>query len=427
MFLFKNGMLRIAREKPGLDIFVDAGFFLLLCSLFATPTIGDDENYFYYFAFFLFFGVTIIKLMMRFKSHGTFTVPSFTIWYGGFTLLSFASALWAEYPENSMIVMSKMLQTVVITFCMAQNYATRTGVLKCVRMFSWAGVYAMAFIMLRTPIDTWFSGGFGFAATSLNPNTVGMIFTLCVLVSFYFAFYCNEKKYYIFTFLQLFTVLLTSSRKSLISTVAGIMLMILMKSQRRNIIIRVLTVLAFVIAVFYLIMSVPELYSAIGIRIESMLNYVTGEGGDYSMLLRRVFIEHAKDMFYEKPLVGYGINNFAVKIGQRIGISTYAHNNYYEILADLGIVGFAAFYSYYVYIVSSLVKVWRNSGGSLVKLMIVWVGVVMVCEFGLVSYYQVHIQMIICCAYLFVCAYNNKDDFTENTPSYFSYKNGVYN
>jgi hypothetical protein len=32
-----------------------------------------------------------------------------------------------------------------------------------------------------------------------------------------------------------------------------------------------------------------------------------------------------------------------MKIGQRVGISTYAHNNYYEILADLGIVGFVAY------------------------------------------------------------------------------------
>ena len=185
-------------------------------------------------------------------------------------------------------------------------------------------------------------------------------------------------------------------------------------------------VLAFIIVLFYLIMSVPELYAAIGVRIESMFNHILSDGGDYSMSLRQLFIEHAKDMFFEKPLFGYGINNFIVKIGQRIGVSTYAHNNYYEILADLGIVGFSAFYGYYFYLAISLLKIWRKSTGSLVKLMLVWVAVIMVCEYGLVSYYQVYIHMMLCCAYLFICAYSNEDDFRETTPSYFRYKNGVY-
>lgn len=426
MFSYKNGILRIGREKPGLDFFVDTGFFLLLCFQFATPTPGNDVNYFYYFAFFFFLGVTFVKLMLLFKSKGTFVMPSFTLWFGGFTLLSFASTLWAEYPDNSMLVMSKMLQSTVITFCMAQNYATRTGLLKCARMFSWAGIYALVFILIKTPVDTWFSGSFGAAATALNPNTIGMIFTICVIVSFYFAFYCNAKTYYIFAALQLLAVLLTGSRKSLLASAMGIMIMMLMKSRRRNLILRILGVLAFITVLYYIVMSVPEIYAIIGRRVEGMLNHITGEGGDYSMALRQMFIDHARDMFFEKPILGYGINNFIVKIGQRTGISTYAHNNYYELLADLGIVGFVAFYSYYVYLAVSLFKIWRKSSGSLVKLMLVWVAVIMVCEYGLVSYYQVYIHMTLCCAYLFVCAYNNDDDFRETTPSYFRYKNGVY-
>ncbi len=426
MFSYKNGILRIGKEKPGLDFFVDTGFFLLLCSQFATPSAGEGVNYFYYFAFFLFLGVTFVKLMLLFKSKGSFIMPSFTLWFGGFTLLSFASSLWAEYPDNSMLVMSKMLQSTVITFCMSQNYATRTGLLKCVRMFSWAGIYALVFILLKTPVDNWLSGGLGYAATTLNPNTIGMIFTICVLVSFYFAFYCREKQYYIFVFLQMFMVFFTGSRKSLLASVAGIMILILLKSQRRNLIWRILTVIAFALFVVYLILSVPELYSAIGIRMESMFNYLVEDGGDYSMALRQAFIGYARDMFFEKPVLGYGINNFIVKIGQRVGIATYAHNNYYEILADLGIVGFVAFYGYYFYLGFSLLKIWQKSSGSLVKLMLVWVAVIMVCEYGLVSYYQVYIHMTLCCAYLFICAYNNEDDLQETNPSYFRYKSGVY-
>ena len=126
-------------------------------------------------------------------------------------------------------------------------------------------------------------------------------------------------------------------------------------------------------------------------------------------------------MFYEKPILGYGINNFVSKIGQRIGVWTYAHNNYYEILADLGIVGFLIYYSYYIYLMASLFRAWYKGCGSLVKLMIVLLGAIMICEYGLVSYYQVYIHVTICCAYLFLCAYDSEDDLSESTPLY-SYK-----
>ena len=157
-----------------------------------------------------------------------------------------------------------------------------------------------------------------------------------------------------------------------------------------------------------------------------MMNYVFSDGDDYSLSLRQLFIKYATDMFFEKPLLGYGINNFIVEIRQRIGIGTYAHNNYYEILADLGSVGFVMFYGYYIYLVSSLVRKWRRSEGSLVKLMIVWVAVIMVCEYGLVSYYTVYIQMTLCCAYLFICAYDREDDYSNGVPSYMKYKYGIY-
>lgn len=426
MFSFRNGILRIGQEKPGLDTFVDAGFFLLLCSQFSTPvTAYNGGNYFYYFAFFLFLGSTIIKLFSLFKKQGTIVLPTITIWFGVFILLALASVLWAEHPSTSLKVMSRLLQSLVITFCMAQNYATRKNFLKCIRMFSWAGIYALVYIMINTPVDKWFAGKFGHYTTALNASTIGMVFTICVLVSFFFAFYCKEKKYYIFSGLQFFAIVLTSSRKSLLTSVAGIMVLILMKSQRRNIIWRIITVLGFAIAVFYLIMTVPELYDTIGVRIETMLEYFETDSGDYSIALRKRFIENARDMFYEKPILGYGINNFVSKIGQRIGVWTYAHNNYYEILADLGIVGFLTYYSYYIYLMASLFKAWYKGCGSIVKLMIVLLGAIMICEYGLVSYYQVYIHVTICCAYLFLCACDSEDDLSESNR--FIRINALYN
>lgn len=425
MFSFNNGILRISNDRPGLDLFIDGSFFLLLCSVF-TNGASEGEGYFYYISFFLFFGLTFIKLLTSLKVQGGLVIPSFTLWYGGFALLSLLSALWATNPQTSLKVISRLIQSLVITFSMSQNYATRSGLFRCVRMFSWAGTCVGVYMLANTPFTTWFSGFFGSASTSLNPNTVGMIFTLCLMVSFYFAFYCEEKRYYVVSVLQLFIIILTSSRKSLLASVMGLIMMSLMKVKRRNFIPRLFIVFGTVMAMYYLIMSVPELYRAIGIRFESMTGYLMGEGGDYSLSLRQTFIENATDMFFERPLFGYGINNFTVQIGRRINVWTYAHNNYYEILADLGIVGFAAFYGYYFYLLATLFKTWRKTNSSFAKMMLTWLVVIMICEYGLVSYYSIYMQMALCCMYLFTCAITGDDDCSNGVPIYKKYRQSVY-
>ncbi len=426
MFSLKNGVLKISSDRSGLDLFIDASFFMLLCTMFASPKATEGRNYIYYAAFFLFVATTVVKILMLFKTKGNLILPSFTMWYGGFALLSLASTLWSVYPANGIDVMSRLIQALVITFCMAQNYATRGGFFKCIRMVAWAGAYASFYLMINTPIDRWFSGKFGSSVLGLNANTIGMIFTICIVVSFYLAFYCNEKRYYLVTLLQLFIIMLTGSRKSLLASAAGIIMLIMMKMQRRNIIIRILMVFGFVVTMYYLIMSVPALYSTIGVRIESMTEHLMGEGGDFSISLRKSFIDHATDMFYERPLAGYGINNFKSMIRGRIGVSSYAHNNYYEMLADLGIVGFVAYYGYYFYLLASLFKIWRKTNSSLVKLMLTWLAVIMICEYGLVTYYAVYIQVTLCCMYLFISAFNAQDDYSEGPPKYLKYRNSQY-
>ena len=426
MFSFKNGILNINLNRSGFDIAVDMSFLLLLCSIFINGSSFEGENYFYYIAFFTFLGTTMVKLMMRFKSEETIILPQFTIWYGSFVVLSLLSMLWALYPENSTLVMSRLIQSLVITFCMAQNYATRPGLMKCIQLFAWAGAYATAVVFIRTPVAEWFMGGFGYSASKYNANTVGMIFTLCVLVSFYLAFYCKARYYYILAFFQFFAVILTSSRKSLIASMIGIMLLIVMRSKKKTLIWRVLIAAGLFAVVWFIVMTVPNLYNAIGVRFDSMFAHITNDGGDYSMTLRRSFIENAQDMFFEKPILGYGINNFSKQMFFRTGISDYAHNNYYEILANLGIVGLAVFYGYYFYLMFSMLKIWRHSNGSLLKLMLVLLAVIMICEYGMVTYYALYIHVVLNMIYLFICAYNNPDRSYRTGAGKLNYKQGIY-
>lgn len=407
---------------PLFEWLTDICFFLLLDSVFANNSKVEGENYFYYFAFFAFVGVTLVKLIFRISQRGNVVVPMMTLWYAVFIIFGFASMLWADYPDATMRVMSRIVQCLIITFCMAQNYSTREGLSRCMRLISWSGTYAMAYILIKTPVSQWFSGRLGQSATQLNANAIGMIFTICTLVSFYFAFYERKPAYYVTAALQLAVLVLTGSRKSLFGVVFGIALLVLLSTGQRFYLTRIFAFVAAIALFFYLMMRVPALYAAIGRRMETLLEYFSTNEGDNSLLLRRRFIEVAKDLFFDNVLVGVGLNNFGSHLGQIWSISTYAHNNYYEILADLGIIGFAIYYSFYVYLIVGVVRaLLKRSTAS--KLMLTVVAAIMLCEYGLVTYYAVYIQIFLCCISMFISAYSNYN----NSPSELSVTQSLQN
>lgn len=61
---------------------------------------------------------------------------------------------------------------------------------------------------------------------------------------------------------------------------------------------------------------------------------------------RSHLIERGLELWWDRPLVGYGIDQFR----QVSEYNYYSHNNYTEILANFGVLGFALFYSLYAII-----------------------------------------------------------------------------
>ncbi|MBO7232994.1 MAG: O-antigen ligase family protein, partial [Bacteroidales bacterium] len=48
--------------------------------------------------------------------------------------------------------------------------------------------------------------------------------------------------------------------------------------------------------------------------------------------------------FLHKPFFGYGANNYSEEIEPIIGVAVYSHNNFIEMLVNVGFVGFCIFY-----------------------------------------------------------------------------------
>ena len=67
---------------------------------------------------------------------------------------------------------------------------------------------------------------------------------------------------------------------------------------------------------------------------------------------RNFLIEYGFNGFISKPLFGYGFMNFSEYVYKLYGIEIgYAHNNYIELLFDLGIIGTTIYYLPYFMII----------------------------------------------------------------------------
>ena len=415
MLVAKNRILNIRLTRPSLDHFIDAALLFYLFIMFTFDHAAMGLSYFYYISYFMFVILSVAKVLLRIRFDGIVNVSGVTLWYLALSLYSVATVLWADYPGKALDIIVRMLQIVVLLFCISQTYATRRGIERLAKIMALAATADVLYIFVNTPVSDWLAGGLGATATGQNTNTIGMILTVTVLLTVYFAYYRKQRRYYLILFLQAAAVVLTSSRKSVVAICIGFVMLVFLKDNSVRLLFRMMFIFALLALVFYAIMNVSELYGAIGRRFESMINSLNEAGADYSIYKRKIYIEYARQFFLEHPILGNGYGGFSIKIGQILGRGTYSHNNYYEILVSFGIVGFILYYGMYAYIIAKLAKAVFVSENDIAKLFLVVMTVMCVCEFGIVLYYQIYATVFICAAFLAVCALDGSPGVEKNS------------
>lgn len=143
-----------------------------------------------------------------------------------------------------------------------------------------------------------------------------------------------------------------------------------------------LAVVLLCVAGYICVTKISFLYNTIGHRIEDLLKLMVGTSeGDESSITRMKMMNRAREIFWENPWIGIGLNNFKYATYH----NTYAHNNYYELAACLGIVGLALYYMPpVVYLVRAASKWKRNEAEMIVPLAIL--GAFILGDIGSVSY-----------------------------------------
>ena len=215
--------------------------------------------------------------------------------------------------------------------------------------------------------------------------------------------------------LFIFASLLTGSRKVLLMLAIPIGYFLYKKTQD-NLILGLAGLITVFIAGYFIIMNVEFLYSTIGSRAEDMMVILMGEETGYEDDSRVYLAKYGIEWWKENPIWGVGINCYKVLSNETSmfrGKMFYAHNNYIELLVDVGVVGTFLYYRGYYYLLRESLKE-KSEAMSWVFIMIV---VVLFLDTGNVSYYDMRVQFLLVVLFVVLRLENNKVLLEEDEDS----------
>lgn len=276
---------------------------------------------------------------------------SYVRWIVIFTAFSILSFSWSVMPAMSNINFFAINIITMIPFAL---YITNEKRLENVlKIFVAATVLTCVYMFLFTDVSMMSIEGanrLGSVEEGWNSNTIGL---MCSLATVFCLYLYSESKnakgiYLLCICVFVIIVLLTGSRSAFLRLMMCWIFYIIFCRPKGKIIYLFIALLVGICAV-YLVMDVPFFYSKVGIRIENVLNLITGSGKvDSSTIIRLSMMENGIYWFKEKPIIGFGIDNFRFLWGQIAGYQTYAHSNYVDLLVGVGLIGTFIYYSFYV-------------------------------------------------------------------------------
>jgi len=325
--------MRIKKIKTfkKMDLADFSAFIMLLCSLT-----------FYYDRAILVGGQLLFISVILFKTKkiNKYQLKYLRRW-SLFVLICGFSYFWAMDRSTIISTLLSLIQVALISIGVVMYCDSKEKIHKFLKYYIFGAIVLIIRCMIKIPLALWLSDRFG-DTIGYNSNTLGQIFSHAVLFSFFYARYRN-KKYYLLVLSFSVVSLLTGSRKAFLVIVLGVTLIIVLESKNiKRLFINIFIGIGIGLGMYYIAMNVELFYNIIGKRIEDLFEIILGtSAGDRSSQDRIYFIKYGWENFLKKPILGIGIDGFR----HLQGAWTYSHNNYIEILCNVGIIGFLVYYS----------------------------------------------------------------------------------
>lgn len=410
MISLNKGVLRIEhtyRDKA--KLFYEFAFLLNMVVIFTCYQIKLVAS----ITTCIMFAASVFLLLS--KNKNKVVLPYIALWYLGIITFGLISGFWAKFLFANNISFALRLIIILLMITSVSIYVDNMRDLnRILSLFLGGTVIIVLLELYATGIDGLQSGGFGSRFSGCNPNDITVWMDFACAIAFYRAYIEGKKYMYLVSAGLIAVCAFSGSRKGLIVAIAAPLMIVFLSIRKKNYILRIILALILVMLALSVIMENDVLYSIIGKRIESMVNYYNGSGKDGSITLREYFISVAKEMFRESPLIGKGMGNFSQMLARDYGVGAYySHNNYWQLLSELGLIGCFIYYAMYAYCTIILLKMYFTSQNKMSVLMLTTIAVMFALDTGIVSYCSKFAQLIIVIVYCSTYAIGNERKITN--------------
>ncbi len=389
-------MIEVKKNKVG-----DILLYFLVISIFCFD--GDAKLiYIEYITAALFVGYVLIQLLKN-----RFLKMYYFLSWLPFVLICFLSCLWsADYGLS--IVRCNTLLLNYILFGLMWVYVCDFGSIDVLsKAIAIAGGIFAVYIVLAYGGITSFISIMNNSAVRIGDKVghlsrIGQSLSLSCTVAFNLALLCREKRkryyYLLLVVTEALVVLASQSRTGLAIIIVGSLISVIFQMKSKSSKRWIFAVIS-LIAIAFVISQFVDLAALLS-RWKGISDILSGESGDISANTRMGMIQNGWKLFVEKPIAGWGINSTETVSEYQ----TYLHNNYIEVLATVGLIGFVSFYYVYIknlaIIAKNRIKDWHTS---LSIILIIVQALLMV---STVSYYVRYQYLII--VYFMAVAYRNR-------------------
>lgn len=348
--------------SEGYDFKKDFEFFdLTVAAYIIALFVFENAHYSNLFSFIqiLFLGICVFEAIKR-----RWILKSYTYIWAGLFLFS-AIILTSLLGEGGTTTLQTIFKNAVRCFAFSIYLSTNQHCKRIIDFIGIAGIVCSAFLInsylgsSMTFTDYRYATldrvGAEIAGGNVNIVAMNMAFSFTAWLILFNHTNSKVKKILFFCCMTVVagTSLLTGSRKVLLYYLVVLMVYNLLcnEGKIKNVILMVITLLI----AYYCLMNIEPLYYLIGHKVDFFSGNTLYMLYDQSDSVRSNLASAGLELFLDNLITGVGFGNTYNYFGM------YTHNNYTEILACGGIIGFCVYYSMYLYIAKKCVSKRRNN------------------------------------------------------------------
>jgi len=361
--------------------------------------------------------ISLFSLLVFMKKLKLFKINRIVFSYFVLSVFALASSFWALNFTHAMLKGFQLLFISInmfIIYNLIKNYHIERFFIYGVLLGSFVN-YLLVFRIIPTFIELY--TGPRLVGTMGNSNPFAVTMVISIVVSIVYLSLEKEKPkeksssllyyyQYINIIFSLYLIILSISRAGIVFGFTLVFLYIVISMKDFKSFIRlsiVITIIMIIVVNFINLDDFWEVYDRVLHRFGALEEGIENADSRVGSTAIRIYLAKlGLQAFMDNPIIGVGVNNFMIYSG---GI--YSHNNYIELLAGLGIVGFIIFYSMHIFVL------YKASQVSSTDLKIVFAFFVLV-MFGMDmaggSYYGKLILYTLLMAYLILERSNNVEE-----------------